>query len=102
MPFYLNPIASKLISLALLGIINFYNFLKSIYKKQTKAQKIRFNAVLALTGISVVETIISFSIPHIYPFCWVTALSRVLLMVMQVRQLRNTFDRFLYVLRDSA
>jgi hypothetical protein len=32
-PIYLNPMASKLISLALLAIINFYNLLKSMYKK---------------------------------------------------------------------
>jgi hypothetical protein len=57
--------------------------------------------LVILSAASIVEIIISFSLTS-YPFCWLTAYSRVLFLIVFVRSIRLTWVRFMHVLIDSS
>jgi len=92
---------SKLLSIALILILDFFSILKIFYRKRTSSQRLIDRIVAVLSAASIIEISISFSISS-YPFPWVTAFSRILFLIVLVRQIRLTWIRFMHVLIDSS
>ena len=89
-------------SLVLILILNFFCLLKKHYRKSTKSQILKDRILIGLSIVSLVEIAYSFIVPGTYPYCWFTAVTRILFLVVIVRQIRNTWVRFMYVLLDSS
>lgn len=91
---------TRYISLALLLILNFFEYLKGVYRVQTKSFRVKRHILTVISLLSALEILLTF-LQDGYRYCWFTALTRILILILLVRQIRNTWVRFMFVIYDS-
>ena len=98
---YLPPWASRAIQVLIIGLLIGFNFLRSVYRIRTKTVRIFEKVMLILGILSLLEVLLNITLPQ-YPYPWFFSLSRLVFLVLLVKQLRKTWFRFAWVMFDSA